>query len=357
MDPFVTIIMPIRNEEEYIARSLDSIRQQDYPAARIEILVVDGMSTDATRAIVSEMSRELPHLQLLDNPQQIVPTALNIGLAHSRGEIIVRVDGHVVLEPGYISGCIATLQERPEADCAGGIITSMNHTFLGEAIALAMSSSFGVGNSYFRTRKQGDEEGYVDSLAFGAYRREVFDRIGLFDEELVRNQDDEFNYRLRKSGGKIFLTPRIHSWYFSRLKIRPLWRQFYQYGLWKIRVLQKHFAQMRLRQFVPPAFVLSLLLSGLVAMFWPPARWLAGLILAAYLTVSLLFTLRLCSREGLRYAPLLPLIFVVIHVSFGLGFLVGLIRFAGRWGDRTGRVPALQPLPAAATAAHSAITE
>ncbi|HQG47408.1 MAG TPA: glycosyltransferase family 2 protein, partial [bacterium] len=237
MHPFISIIMPIRNEEAYIANALASIQAQDYPADRYEVLVIDGMSDDRTRMIVKSQMESMPNLRLFDNPDQIVPHALNIGIAQSRGEIIIRVDGHVALEKNYLSLCIAYLERVREADCVGGIIISMNSSFIGEAIALAMSSTFGVGNAYFRTRQEGDQEDFVDSVAFGAYRRQLFTRIGLFDEELVRCQDDEFNYRLRKSGGRIFLTPLIRSYYFSRTSLRALWRQYFQYGLWKVRVL------------------------------------------------------------------------------------------------------------------------
>jgi succinoglycan biosynthesis protein ExoA len=330
MLPFISIIMPIRNEQAYIGKALEGIRHQDYPADRFEVLVVDGMSDDLTREIVGSMMLQMPNIHFFDNLRRYVPHALNIGLANCRGEIIIRVDGHVVLEKNYISLCVAYLQKMPAAACAGGVIVSMNHTFIGEAIALAMSSSFGVGNSYFRTRQKGEREGYVDSLAFGAYRRQVFDQIGLFDEELVRCQDDEFNYRLRKSGGKIYLTPKIRSYYFSRAHLRQLWRQYFQYGMWKIRVLQKHFSMMKLRQFVPAAFVISLLGSLLLAPWWRPAGMLAAAIAAAYLVMSVIFAVRICIGKSFRFAAILPVIFLILHFSYGLGFLFGMIKFAPR---------------------------
>ncbi|NLP12762.1 glycosyltransferase family 2 protein [bacterium] len=330
MHPFITVIMPIRNEEAYIGKALDSICEQDYPAERYEVLIVDGMSVDRTRDIVQEKMRTLPQARLLDNPHRIVPHALNLGLAHSRGDVILRVDGHVVLERNFFSLCIAYLQSQPDADCVGGVIASVNTTFIGEAIALAMASPFGVGNSYFRTRRPGDPEGFVDSVAFGAYRRAVFDRIGVFDEELVRCQDDEFNYRLRKHGGKIFLTPRIRSTYFSSTRLGSLWRQYFQYGLWKIRVLQKHLTMMKLRQFVPPIFVLSLFGSLALAPVWQPARIAAVCIVGAYLAASVAFAIRTGGKKGFRYAAVLPIIFLILHLSYGLGFLYGMFRFMPR---------------------------
>jgi len=325
MPPFITIIMPIRNEEKYIGLALDSIREQDYPADSFEVLVVDGMSDDATRDIVLAKGREFTNLQLLDNPGKIVPCALNIGLQRSRGEVIIRVDGHVILDPDYVSQCVHYL-EQTSAACVGGVISSINTSWIGQAIAIAMSSKFGVGNAHFRTRGTEGKEGYVDCLAFGAYRREVFDRIGGFDEEMVRCQDDEFNYRLRKKGGKIFLSPRIRSYYFTRSSLGHLFRQYFQYGEWKIRVLAKHFSMMQYRQFIPPLFVISLLTGLLLAPFSQWVRLILGVELALYILCALINSILLCRDNRIQYLPVLPVIFFILHSSYGLGFLYGLVK-------------------------------
>ena len=334
MLPFVSVIMPIRNEESFIGSALDSIFYQDYPLDRYEVLVVDGRSDDRTREIVVAKGANRTNLRLLDNPKRIVPSALNIGLAQSRGEVIIRVDGHVLLEPEYISTCIHYLQTTTAA-CVGGVISSINHTFFGGAIAMAMSSSFGVGNAHFRTRGTAGKEGYVDCLAFGAYRREVFNQLGGFDEELVRCQDDEFNYRLRKFGGKIFLSPKIRSFYFTRSSPSRLFRQYFQYGEWKIRVLKKHFSMMQIRQFVPPVFVLALLLGLLTAPFSPLGRWLLLGIGSSYTLCCLLASLQACRQGQWKYLPVLPFIFFILHSSYGLGFLYGLIKEAMRTSAKT----------------------
>ena len=323
MLPFVSIIMPIRNEEAYIARALDSIRQQDYPADRFEVLVVDGISDDRTREIVNTLQQRMPNVRFFNNMKKIVPAALNIGLTHCRGEIIIRVDGHVVLDQDYISQCVHNLERHPAA-CVGGIIVSVSESWWGEAIALAVSSPFGVGNARFRTAGSGGREGWVDCLAFGAYRRELFAEIGGFDEELVRCQDDEFNYRLRKSGGRIWLTPRIRSWYFSRLRPRQLWRQYFQYGFWKIRVMEKHLPMMQPRQFAPPLFVLGLAGPLLLAPWWPGMAWFSAGVALAWLLPALFFTLHTAQRRGWCYAPALPPLFLILHLSYGLGFWAGL---------------------------------
>lgn len=327
-DPFITVICPIRNEEKHIEACLQSILDQDYDPALMEILVVDGMSSDGTRAIVRKLRAQDGRIRLLDNPGHIVPTAMNIGIQQARGEIIVRVDGHATIAGNYLSACVRHLAATGAA-CVGGPIESINTTYVGHAIALAMSFPFGVGNSRFRTS---NFCGYVDTLAFGAYRREVFEKIGLFDEELVRCQDDELNYRLRKFGGEIYMTPDIRSRYFPRARLKKLWRQYFQYGYWKVRVLQKHPRMMQPRQFVPGAFVGAVICSPMSALFLQPT-WLAGAgILGLYTAANLCAALVLSCQRGLKYLPLLPLVFMLLHFSYGLGFLWGLIRFAGRWG-------------------------
>src|SRR6185312_682508 len=207
--PSVTVIMPIRNEAAFIARSLGAVLDQDYPADRMQVLVADGMSDDATRAIVEEIA---------DNPGGVVPTGFNAALSRARGEIIVRVDGHTIIADDYVSACVTALGESG-ADTVGGRMDAQGRGRIGEVIALATSSRFGVGNAQFH---YASGEHWVDSVYMGAWRREVFDRVGGFDPEMVRNQDDEFNYRLRAAGGRILLTDRIRSRYYSRASLRTL---------------------------------------------------------------------------------------------------------------------------------------
>lgn len=318
----ITVVLPVRNEVRFIARTLESILAQAYPAEQIEILVVDGRSDDGTRQIVTEFAQRDARIRLLDNPQRIVPTAMNKGIRAARGSIIVRVDGHAVIESDYIRRCVEGLVSI-QADCIGGPIKTVGETRMARAIALAQSSPFGVGNAAFRYANTAQ---YVDTLAFGAYRREVFDRIGLFDEELVRNQDDELNFRLIQSGGKIWLDPQIRSTYFSRSTLRGLWKQYFEYGFWKVRVIQKHRRPASWRHLVPGAFVLALACLLVLG-------WLVGsplflfTVLLPYLFVSLSVSLWIAAHEGWRYAPLLPLAFATMHLAYGFGFLVGLARF------------------------------
>lgn len=330
--PLVTVVMPIRNEQAFIDRSLGAVLAQDYPAARMQVLVADGMSDDATREVVAELARAHPDhaVEIVDNPGRIVPTGFNAALERATGDVIVRVDGHTIIEPDYVAECVRALAESG-ADNVGGRMDAVSDGPVGAAIALATSSPFGVGDSRFHYA-QGQE--WVDSVYMGAWPREVFDRIGRFDPELVRNQDDEFNYRLRSRGGRILLTDRIRSRYYSRSSLRTLFRQYRQYGQWKVRVMQKHPRQMSARQFVPPAFVAALAAGALLAPLSRTVRraWLA--LASAYGLASLGASVSVARRSGWRHLPLLPLIFGVLHIGYGAGFLAGLVRFRRRWGDR-----------------------
>lgn len=321
--PFVTVIMPIRNEAAYIARSLGAVLAQDYPPERMEVLVVDGMSDDGTREVISSLQVRHPRfaIRILDNPARIVPTALNLGLRHARGEIIIRVDGHCEIAPDYVRRCVEVLQETG-ADNVGGLQRSIGKTVIGRAIALATSFPFGVGNARFR---YSSEPGWVDTVCLGAYRREVFARIGGFDEELVRNQDDEFNFRLTQAGGKIWLDPSIRSIYYSRASLRGLWRQYFQYGLYKVRVIQKRRGIPSWRHLVPAVFVLGLVGSLFLALVTRQPLWALGVAgpYAGANAAASLWT----ARHDPRALPFLPLAFATLHLAYGLGFLWGLWRW------------------------------
>jgi len=334
--PLITIIMPIRNEGHYIARALNAVLAQDYPVDKVEILVVDGMSEDGTRDIVTAMAVCNPRVQLMDNPERIVSTALNRGVHAAHGEIIIRVDGHAVIAPDYLRRCVETLA-AVDADCVGGPIHTVGETPHACGIALAQSSPFGVGNAAFR---YATKERYVDTLAFGAYRREVFDRIGLFDLALVRNQDDEFNLRLVRAGGKIWLCPTIQSTYYARSNLRGLWKQYFAYGFWKVRVIQKHGCPASWRHLVPAAFVLALLIAAGMSVLVPSYQWLLAVLLP-YSVVLLFASLWRAARNGWQYAPLLPLAFVTMHIGYGLGFLAGIMSgvFPGRHTMRNRPAP------------------
>lgn len=345
--PMVTVVMPVRNESEYIERALGAVLAQDYPAEHLQILVVDGRSDDDTR----ERARRLAtthgrEVTIVDNPGRIAPCALNAGLRDARGEIIVRVDGHCEIGPEYVSNGVAHLENPAHHDVAGvgGVLDTVGETGTARAIAVAMSSRLGVGGSAFRTSDPDAPVREVDTVAFPAYRRATLEQAGPFDEELVRNQDDEYNYRLRKAGYRILLVPDMPVRYFSRATLSSLFRQYRQYGFWKVRVLQKHPRQMSLRQFAPPALVAGLLasLALLLTFFFGllPGRGAAGLVLACALpAVYAIFLwvggLRVARARAVR-APTLVAALGLMHLGYGAGFLAGLVRFALRWGRRSG---------------------
>ncbi|MFB0514922.1 MAG: glycosyltransferase family 2 protein [Candidatus Bathyarchaeia archaeon] len=317
--------MPIRNEADFIEQAIKSILTQDWPDQKMEILVVDGMSDDGTREIVEELSQAYDRIRILDNPCRIVPTAMNMALRAARGDLFIRVDGHAEVAPDFVRKSIRCLREHPEAWVVGGYIETVASDYIGRVIASAMRSPMGVGNSRFRL---GDYEGWVDTLAFGTHHKWIVDKIGYFDEELVRNQDDEFNLRIILAGGKIWMSKSIRSRYFSRGSLRKLWRQYFQYGFWRIRTLQKHKRPATLRQLVPLLFMLSLLLLGLAGLFWR-AFWILLAIEAAIYAIGLLAgAFDVGRKSGWQYAPLAPPVFVILHFGYGLGSLWGIIRFS-----------------------------
>lgn len=332
----ISILIPIRNEEKYIGACLNAVLAQDYPMEEMEILVIDGMSTDSTREIISSYQNTNSNILLLDNPGQIVPTGMNIGLRHAQGDMIIRVDGHCVIAPDYVKNSVNHLQEV-KVDGVGGPMDTIGETPLSQTIAIAMSSSFGVGNSSFRTSAKSKE--FVDTVPFPAYTQAIIDKVGLYDEELVRNQDDEYNYRIRKSGGKLLLADDVRSKYYSRGSLRKLWRQYFQYGYYKVRVLQKHPKQMSLRQFIPPVFVLMVMISAIFSIL---AHWgwiLFSVVIGSYIIANLTASFISVIKSKPQSASLLPLIYAIIHVGYGAGFLCGLVKFWNRWGDKVGKVP------------------
>ena len=331
--PLVSVIMPIRNEAGFIERSLGAVLAQDYPPDRLEVLVVDGMSDDTTREIVQRTisqgkrladdnpisnSQRRATVSLLDNPSRIVPPAFNIGLRHAQGQIIVRVDGHCEVSPDYVRRCVQLLQETG-ADNVGGLQRAVGEGWIGQAIALATSSPFGVGNARFHYAK---EPGWVDTVYLGAYRREVFERIGGFDEEMVRNQDGEFNFRLIQAGGKIWLDPSIRSIYYGRASLRGLRRQYFQYGFYRMRTIQKRGAVPAWRQLVPAVFVFVLLGSLLLALLTGQPLWMLS-VAGPYAVANGLASLWTARRDW-QVLPLSPLIFLTLHLAYGAGFIWGM---------------------------------
>lgn len=319
----VSCILPCRNEEKFIGPCLDSFLATAYPHDQLELLVVDGCSNDATREIVEKYSAQHPWIRLLDNPKRIVPTALNIGIKAATGDVIVRLDAHVVYPPDYIPKCVAAL-ESTGADNVGGTVVTLpaNQTPVAEAIAVGLSHPFGVGNSWFRIGTT--EARWVDTVPFGCFRRELFNRIGMFDEELVRNQDDEFNFRIIKHGGRIMLLPDVVSYYYARESPGLAAKMLYQYGFFKPLVARKIGRIVTLRQLVPPAFVAALAAGIVLAIIWPPATLLLAALVLTYAAAALFSAAGQVRRRGIRCAAALAGVFPLLHIAYGYGFIRGM---------------------------------
>lgn len=319
--PLVSIVIPCRNEEKTIRDCILSLCKQEYPLASMEILVADGRSTDRTREILQALQQQIRQLYIVDNPQIIIPAAMNRAISASHGDIIILLSAHAAFSANYVSQAVKLLIST-DADCVGGRVETISSTPEAKTIALAMSSPFGVGDAKFR---YSNKEEYVDTAAFGAYKREVFNRIGYFDETLPRNEDDEFNYRLRKSGGKILLSPKISARYHARSSLRALWQQYFGYGKGKVKVAQKHATMMRLRHLIPALFVASVVFLSIGSLFQPVALRLLLFCLGAYVAVSLYFSFMIAKQQGWQYMARLPIAFGILHISYGSGTNIGIL--------------------------------
>ena len=319
--PNVSIIIPCRNEENYIFKCVMSILEQDY-SGKIELLIIDGMSDDKTVSIVNDLSSIHKNVKLIENIEQTTPQAMNIGLGVASYDLIIRIDAHAIALPNFIKNNVDSIFESDNIMCAGGKIINVYENKISHAIGMAMSSVFGVGNATFRV---GGEKKFVDTLAFGIYKKEVFEKIGTFDEDLIRNQDDELNFRLTKGGYKILYNPEIQSEYYVRGSIKKLYKQYYQYGYWKVYVNKKHKTITTIRQMVPLFFVLGLLLGTLISILIPVFWYVFVFGITIYLIMALLFAYRVNDKQVsiLKVATIFP----VLHFSYGFGYLIGILHF------------------------------
>lgn len=320
--PVITVIIPVRNEARLIEQCLGSVFGADPVAGGMEVLVVDGMSDDGTRQILAEWCRRYPNLQVLDNPRQIVPTAMNIGIRAARGRWIVRVDAHSEYPADYFRRCLATSQRTRKDNVGGSVVTPPGRGSRRVRLAHALTTHrFGVGNSRFRT---GEREGEVDTVPYGCFRREVFERIGFYDERLVRNQDYELNCRLRKAGGSIWHDPAIRIFYHYDRTLRALFRKAFlngQWNAWTWYVAPYSFAW---RHAAPAGFVAAILGAFALAWIEPYFADLAlGLLVWPYFLIALAASLQQSRRYGLWMLPCLPFLFGTYHLMYGLGGLWG----------------------------------
>ena len=318
----VSIVIPTRNEKDSIGRCLDSIICCTYNKDLLNVYVVDGLSDDGTDEIVKEYSRQFPFIHFLINENITTPYALNKGIMQDDADVKIILGGHAEIDKRYIDKCIEAFDIDSNIGCAGGVIENISENNSSEIISLAMSSGFGVGNAYFRTGVKG---GFVDTVAFGAYKKEVFERVGLFDEELTRNQDDEFNFRISKAGFKIYLSHEIKSKYFVRTAFKKLFGQYFQYGYWKVYVNKKHKTITTIRQLVPFFFV-CFLIFGLSASFIHK-YFFYGYVSVLFLYAITAFYSGFLQTKNIFNVMKIIYAFIVLHIGYGFGYLNGLIHF------------------------------
>ena len=319
MTNFVSILCPTYNEEKYIAKCIDSILAQDYPSTQWELLLIDGGSTDKTCAIIDEYAQKHDNIRRVANPKQVAPSAINIGIPLAKGEYIVRIDAHAGYPTNYVSTLIHALQTLPDAQNVGGCCNTLpaNDSLRAQAIAIACSHPLGVGNSDFRINST-DKIKEVDTVPFGCWRKEWFDKVGLLDETLPRAEDDEFNARTLLNGGKIYLVPSIRVDYFARDTISKMARMFYQYGLYKPLVSRKLGKPATLRQFAPPLFVLFVL----CALFVGKLPVFLGVLYSISWTIYWLAILIVSIQKRNLWCLVT---FFVTHLSYGIGYWAGIL--------------------------------
>ena len=324
--PKVSIIVPCYNEQSTIRLLLDAIQRQTYPLAEMEIVIADGISSDCTREEIAAFQIDNPdvRIRIVDNPQRIIPAALNRAIEAASGEIIVRLDAHSVPDTDYVARSIAGL-EAGLGDNVGGVwkICPGDGSWAAESIAAAASHPLGVGDALYRYATEAKE---VDTVPFGAFRRSLIDAIGGFDETLLTNEDYEFNTRIRQKGGKVWLDPQIRSVYFARETFGKLARQYFRYGYWKWRMLKRYPGTLRWRQALPPVFVVSLTGLAVMAFFWPSARIMLGLEIVLYGLALITGTLPvIVKRRKISLLAGMPLAIAVMHICWGTGFLASIL--------------------------------
>jgi glycosyltransferase involved in cell wall biosynthesis len=329
--PFVSVVAPCRNEVGFIESAISSILSGDYPADKIELLIVDGMSTDGTRNKATDMAEGDARIRVLDNPDRIVPSAMNTAIKAAKGDYIVRIDCHCCFASDYISKCVE-VAKRTGADNVGGYIETLPgaDTKTAKAIAAATSSQFGVGNSAFRI---GGNEREVDTVPFGTYKKDSFEKIGYYDERLVRNQDIELNSRIRKAGGKIIISPEIKLNYYNRATYKGIWQQSFNNGLWNPYTVWLVGSGLQFRHFIPMFFILSIIVFGALSIAYWPFVILLGLNTLTYLCAAIYFSIGTGkSREVSTVGVLMS--YFALHLAYGLGSLWGALTIPFKFSNR-----------------------
>lgn len=320
----VSVIVPCRNELKYIEKFIYSVLSQEFPADKFEVIIADGMSDDGTRDILNKLAGLNKQIKVIDNPELTTPYALNHAIRAASGDIILRMDVHTEYSNDYMQKCLDVLHET-QANNVGGPARTNAIGYLQKAIQLAYHSPFAVGGARFHNINY---EGYVDTVTYGCWKKETLEMIGLFDEELVRNQDDELNLRIVRNGGKIWQSPCIKSWYYPRSTITALFKQYMQYGYWKVKVIRKHKIPASLRHIIPGGFVGCLIIFSVLAPINVAVMWLLLGLMGLYFFASVLAALVTCCKPSLyKFLPVMPVVFAAYHIGYGYGFLRGVVDF------------------------------
>lgn len=321
----ISVIIPCRNEVKFIQECIEAIFNSELDSdVQLSVFVVDGMSDDGTREVVTSLLEKYSNLNLIDNKAQLTPFAFNLGINQVSFDYLQIIGARHIVSSTYISTCLSILKKDRSIWCVGGKLINEYINKTGSVIASAMSTSFGMGLGNFRTL---EESGFTDTVTSPMYPKFVFEKIGYFDEQLIRNQDDDFNYRVRKAGGKIWFESSIFLKYYVRGNFPGLWKQFFQYGYWKVFVNQKHKTFTTVRQLIPPLFVLYVVFTLFANIFFLRIGLLFDLPILVYLTLAILFTSKLKEADSeLPFGDLMKTFFI-LHFSYGLGYLKGIYEF------------------------------
>lgn len=319
------VIIPCRNEAKTIRLLLEALSQQSFPQDEMEVIIADGMSRDDTRQVIQDYQVAHPemHLRVVDNPKQIIPAALNTAILASQAEVIIRMDAHAIPRPDYVERCVNAL-EAGVAENVGGVwdIQPQTDTWMARSIAAAAAHPLAVGDAHYRFTSKA---AYVDTVPFGAVKRELIGKVGLYDETLLTNEDYEFNTRIRQAGGRIWLDPQIRSVYFARKNLKELAQQYWRYGYWKAQMLRRYPETLRLRQALPPLFVLSLVLLPLLGLLFKPFLYVFYAEVGVYLLVLLAVGIQLAIKQkDLLLVPGVLLAIATMHLSWGASFIASI---------------------------------
>ena len=327
MPNLVSIIIPCLNEEKHIGYVIDAIANQTFPKSSLEVLISDGGSLDNTINIIQSKQAEFPDLaiKIIDNPKRIIPAALNQAIRASQGEIIVRMDAHAIPDENYVNYCVENLSAQIAENIGGlWLIQAGDSGWIAKSIAFAASHPFGVGDAKYR---YSNKPAFVDTVPFGAFNRGLFDQIGLYDENLLANEDYEFNMRIKQNGGKIYFDPRIRTKYFARATISALAKQYWRYGFWKFQMLKKFPKTIRFRQAIPPIFVFGLLLIFVLSFFLNWMFTIFAALIILYLMILIIGIMPLYRKEkDLRLFIGVTVAIVTMHFSWGSGFIASIFK-------------------------------